>query len=82
MSESDSGTIRAIGESTPVRMSLMLAFLAFIIGAVWWASALQTKVDAVLLAVQATVSDNSKRDDHHRDLEKRVLTLELKAKSP
>lgn len=82
MASGSDASLRAIGESTPVRLSLILATVGFIIGAVWWASALQTKVDAVLLAVQATATTNAKQDEYQRELEKRVLTLELKGKQP
>lgn len=48
MSETQERRQLSIGETTTIRVSLIVVLAGFLVGTVWWAATLQTKVDTLL----------------------------------
>lgn len=73
-----------LSENSNVKLGLVVAALglvaAFAFGAVWWAAALQTKVDSLLTMTAANAVTNEAVQERIVKLEMRILVLEQKAK--
>ena len=79
------GPIRAISEKSPINLGLVILGLGgigsagFVLaGAIWWASALQTKMDEVLRRMDTAAGLQVNTQKEISDLEKRVIVLEQK----
>lgn len=69
----------ALGENSTVRLGLALGLAGFLAGSVWWAAALQTKVDALLQQSADAVSELKRLNAEFADLKTRVRVLEKAA---
>lgn len=72
----------ALGENSTVRVGLALGLAGFLAGSVWWAAALQTKVDALLQQSADAVSELRRLNAEFSDLKTRVRVLEKAAVAP
>ncbi len=63
-----------LNEKSYIQIGLMFAIIGFIVGAVWWASAMQSKMDQVIEEVKATRVLSSKVSDN----DTRIKILEMR----
>jgi hypothetical protein len=71
-----------ISENTPIRIGLIIAFLGIFGGAVWWASSISTKLDAIILSQTALQTADTKQTAEIIALQDRVKSIELVGSPP
>lgn len=77
----DGDTKTVIGESTPIRIGLIVAFLAVFGSGIWWASSISSKLDSIVSfqnVTQNTISEiKSKQSSQDAEMSDFKLQLAL-----
>ena len=66
-----------IGENTPVRIGLIMLFLGVFASGVWWASAVNSKLDSILSAQNSATATFSRLKAEDAFLGKEISQLRL-----
>lgn len=72
------GEKNVIGESTPIRIGLVIAFLAVFATSIWWASSISSKLDSVLAFQTTTQTTFSELKAKDISLDKDISDIKLK----
>lgn len=67
-----------IGENTPIRVGLIIAFLGIFGSAIWWGSSITSKLDALLASQATTVSTISDLKSKDIALDREISDMKLR----
>ena len=72
--------VKEISQSTPITVGLLVSVMVFVVGAIWWASSIQTKLDVIIQELHSLTSSDKDHERRIQDLEYRTKTLEQNRK--
>lgn len=67
-----------IGESTPVRIGLIIGFLSVFAASIWWASSINSKLDSILAFQASTQTAISELKAQDIAITKEIAEIKLK----
>ena len=81
LNEADSESKVIVGESTPIRIGLVIIFLSAFASAIWWASSINSKLDSILSLQATTTSKIASLETELGDLKLKLALDEASIKT-